>query len=83
MKDYNFEPFNDENIRRVLKERNILLPEEQGDKSFKTIGDRVVLLENNNVPYYIVIEANRSQLLIVNPQTNEKKKINSNKVKLL
>lgn len=78
-----YESFSDDDIRKVLKDKNINLPEKQGDQQFKTIGDRVVLLVDNDIPYYIVIGANHNQLLIVNPKTNEQKKINPNKVKLL
>jgi Mg2+ and Co2+ transporter CorA len=82
--DDNFEPFSDDDIRKVLKERDINLPQEETDTTFKTIGDRVLLLNGSNKDYYIVIEKIRDNILtIVNPKTKEQIKILSTRVKLL
>jgi hypothetical protein len=78
-----YESFSDDDIRKVLKERNITLPQDTDD-TFKTIGDRVKIINTiiYKKDYFIVIERVRDILTIVNPKTKEQIKILSNKVKL-
>jgi hypothetical protein len=76
--------FSDEDIRKVLKERNIAIPCSKSDLASKEIGDRVFFLIGEDKDYYIVIDClPDSVLLLVNPKTNYQCKTHSTLVKVL
>jgi hypothetical protein len=79
--DDNF--FNDENIRKVLQERNISIPGSKTDYCNKEIGDRVFFPDDKKKNYFIVIEKRCNKLLIVNPKTKKTIKIDFFLVKVL
>ncbi|MFA5366644.1 MAG: hypothetical protein WC333_02070 [Dehalococcoidia bacterium] len=76
--------FSDEDIRKVLQERNISIPGSKADLASKEIGDRVFFLYGEDKDYYIVIDKEPdSMLVLVNPKNNYQCKTHSTLVKVL